>query len=131
MTHRERILAVLKGGKPDIIPCWGECGMDVTVLKEIYPPKTGDRVADSIKVAELFNNSVCDIGLNLGIETISRDSNHHTYQYETGAIWHEIYNNTYCREAIYYPINKPEDTLTLKITEVSSPDRLEKATGII
>ena len=57
MTHRERVLAVLAGEKPEVVPCLGECPMDVTVFRDLMPPSTGDAVRDAIRFAEFFDNA--------------------------------------------------------------------------
>ena len=109
MNHRERIFAVLKGEVPDVIPSLGECPMDVTCLKGLLPESRGDIIADGISEAEFYDNSSLGVNIGPATETISRSENHHTYRYETGAVWHERYNPTYCRELIKFPINSIED----------------------
>ena len=109
MNHRERVFAVLRGEIPDIIPSFGECPMDVTCLKEILPKPTGNYIIDAIREAEFYDNSSLSIGIGPKVETISKSNNHHTYRYETGAVWHESYKPTFCRQALEYPINVIED----------------------
>jgi len=109
MNHRERINAILKGEIPDIIPSFGECPMDVTCIKGILPEPTGDIIIDGIKDAEFYDNSCICVNVGPNVETISRSENHHTYRYETGAVWHESYNPTFCREPVKFPINDVED----------------------
>ena len=92
--------------------CWSECPMDVTVFRDVMQPASGDYPTDLIKQAEFFDNSVCSFGIGINSETISRDDDHHTYRYETGAIWREQYRPTFCREALAYPVNYTEDALT-------------------
>jgi len=125
VPHRERVIAVLKGEKPEEIPSLGETPMDVTVFRELMPPATGDAVKDAIRQAEFFDNSAVGVGLGLRTETISRDETHHTYRYETGAVWHESYQPTFCREATEFPVNSPEEALTFQMPDVADPGRLD------
>ena len=47
-NHREQVIAVLKGEKPQVIPLLGECPMDVTVFRNMFPAPSGDPVRDAI-----------------------------------------------------------------------------------
>jgi hypothetical protein len=122
MTRREQAIAILKGEKLDVIPSYGECPMDVTVGK-ILPEPTGDRIQDLIAIAEFMDNVTVGTGIGLKTETISRDDTHHTYRYETGAVWHESYVPTFNREATEYPINTPEEALNFTMPDPWEPDR--------
>ena len=124
-THRETVIAVLNGDRPDIIPCLGECPMDVTVFADLLPPPTDDPVRDAIGQAKFFGNSAVGVGLGLRQETVSRDEDHHTYRYETGAVWHESYRPTFCREATAFPINSPEEALHFEMPDAWTPDRFD------
>lgn len=112
----------MNGEKPDVIPCYGECPMDVTVSRDLAPKRTGDPVRDGIAVAECFGNSA--VGAWVGVmkqETISRDESHHTYRFESGAVWHEHYQPTFYREATVFPISTPEEALRYEMPEVNDP----------
>ena len=109
MTHRERVLAVLRGEPTDSIPSLGECPMDVTCLQDILPEEGNDIVDNAIRMAEFFDNSAIVDGISPRAETISKAEDHHTYRYETGAVWHESYAPTFCREALAFPLNDPAD----------------------
>jgi uroporphyrinogen decarboxylase len=126
MTHRERILAVLRGEPVDRIPLLGECPMDVTVFKTLLPPPTGNPIRDEIAEAEFFDNSALTLGIGLNAETISRDETHHRYRYETGSVWHEVYQPTFNRDALEFPINTPEEALAFKMPDVHAPGRYDK-----
>lgn len=127
MTHREKITAVLNGEKPETIPLYLECPMDVTVFRDLMPKPAGHQVNDGIAFAEFFGNSAVDAaGISLNTETMSKDENHHTYRYETGAVWHESYKPTFCREAVEFPVNSPGEALNYKMPEANRPDRLDE-----
>ena len=55
-NHREQVIAVLKGEKPQVIPLLGECPMDVTVFRNMFPAPSGDPVRDAIEMAQFFDN---------------------------------------------------------------------------
>ena len=125
MTHRERIFSVIHGEMPDVVPCWGECPMDVTVFRDIMPEMCGDPIKDLITHNEFFDNSVISpVGVGLAQETISQDNDHHIYRYETGAVWRECYNPTFSREAVSYPINDPVEALKYSMLDAGSPEKL-------
>lgn len=126
MTHRERVIAVLEGQKPEIIPCLGEVPMDVTVTRKLISNGTGYIVEDQIRNARFFGNSACEVGIELKQETLERDGNKHIYRYETGAVWHESYDPTFCREALSFEINNPEDTFKFRMPEVDSGGRFDR-----
>jgi len=109
MTHRDRVMAVLSGETPDVIPSLGECPMDATSLKGLAPEPTGDPVADAIREAEFYDNSSLEVGVSPRVETISRDDSHHLYRYATGAVWRASYSPVFCREMVDYPIKAPAD----------------------
>lgn len=124
-SHRERVIAVLRGEEPNIIPCLGECPMDVTVFRDLMPPPTGDPIRDAIARAEFFDNSALGVGLGMRQETISRDEDHHTYRYETGAVWRESYRPTFCREMLEFPIHSPSDALAFEMPDAMEPSRAD------
>lgn len=131
MNHRERIIAVLKGEKPDMIPSYRECPMDVTVFRDLLPPATGDLIADQLNMARFFDNSACNIciggqGIGLRMETLSKDDNQHTYRFETGSVWHESYQPVFCREATSFPIETPEDVFSYQMPDAYAPGRFDK-----
>lgn len=121
MTHREMVLKTLRGEGIPVIPSYGECPMDVTVLDDILPKPSGDRTLDAIAHAEFYGNSSIRCGVVLKRETVSKDKSHHRYRYETGAVWHESYEPAFCREALEYPINTPDD-----VFRFSMPDPEER-----
>ncbi|NSW91003.1 MAG: hypothetical protein HPY74_10110 [Firmicutes bacterium] len=125
MTHREKVIAVIKGEKINIIPSLGECPMDVTVLKNLLPKSTGNVVKDQINFATFFDNSAVDVGIGINQKTISRDETHHKYMYETGSVWLEKYVPTFCREALQFPINSPEEAFTYKMPDANEEKRLD------
>ena len=124
MTHREQVLAVLNGQAPPVIPCLGECPMDVTV-DTLAPRPKGDFVADTIACAEFFDNSAVEIHLTPTEKTLSRDETHRRYRYETGAVWKEIYQPSFNREPVSFPINSPEDVLHFEMPDAADPARAD------
>jgi hypothetical protein len=125
MTDAENIQAVLAGEILDVIPGYREVPMDVTALKSFLPVETGDPVKDMINFANTFDNSVCTVGLIVDRETLSKDESHHTYRYETGAVWHESYSPTFCREAIEFPINAPADAVAYTMDEIRTVENCD------
>jgi uroporphyrinogen decarboxylase len=127
MTEREKVLAVLRGERIGSIPILSECPMDVTALRGVWPEPTDDPVRDRIAESVLCGNS--SVGVYFGIEskTLSRDANHHEYRYETGAVWRESYQPTFCREALEFPINTPEDAMMFTMPDASAIGRLDEA----
>lgn len=121
MTHRERIIEVLEGRLPDVIPCYGETPMDVTVFRSIMPPPSGNWIEDEIRNAEFFGNGSLGIGIGIGQTTLSRDDDSHTYRYDTGAVWRESYKPVFCREAISFPVNEPEDAFGYHMISARDP----------
>jgi len=126
MTHRENVIAALRGEKPEVIPCLGECPMDVTVFRKLMPPQTSDPIKNGINFACFFDNSAVGIGIGLKEETLSRDANHHIYRYETGSVWRESYRPTFCREATSFPVNFPDEALRYKMPEVTASGRFDR-----
>lgn len=124
-THRERVVAVIEGERPDRIVCLGECPMDVTVFRDLMPVGTGDAFADAIRRAEFFGNSAVGVGIGVRSTTLSRDDSHHLYRYETGAVWREDYAPTFCREALEFPVNSPEDTERFTMPDACDPGRVD------
>lgn len=127
MTEREKIIAVLNGQIIDEIPIYREGPMDVTVLNELVP---GDYEASPEKLMEytsFFGNGTAWLGIDMESETISKDAGHHTYRYETGAVWHESYNPVFCREALAYPVNEPEDTFGFRFSDAGFTTRFDRA----
>lgn len=125
MTHREKVIAVLAGEKPDVIPSYHEVPMDVTVFRDLLPEETGDATADRIAHARFFDNSAVAVDCHVRSETVSRDERHHRYRYETGAVWHESYDPTFCREAISFPIERPADVSGYEMPDAGAADRLD------
>ena len=125
-TKRERVIEVLRGGKPPYIPSLGECPMDVTVTKSLLPPSSGDYIKDLITDAEFFDNSAAGIGIGVSSKTLSRDKSHHTYEYETGAVWTERYDPTYNREALRFPVNLPEEAFNFKMPAFDDGKRFDR-----
>ncbi|MCD4823374.1 MAG: hypothetical protein K8S55_02100 [Phycisphaerae bacterium] len=126
MTHREQIIAVINGEKPDVIPLYLESPMDVTVFRDLMPQPTGDWIADGLAQTNFFDNCTCNVGIGISSETISKDDDHHCYRYETGAVWHESYRPTFCREATEFPINSPEDAMKFEMPDANKPGRLDE-----
>lgn len=119
MTHRERVIAVLNRQPVDIIPSLGEVPMDITCLEELFSDLTGDEVRDQIMIARFFDNSGVDLDLELPKSIIKKDDSQCIYQYPTGAVWRESYDPVFCREAIQYPINEPEDVYDFEMPEIN------------
>jgi len=126
MNHREKIIAVVKGGDPGIIPSYRECSMDVSSLKGLLPKSSGDHIEDSIRLAEFFDNSVCSVSIGIMNETISRNENHHIYRCETGVVWEEHYKPTFFKHARDFPVNSPSEALDFKMPEVKNKKRYDK-----
>ena len=116
---------MLNGEKLDVIPSYGEIPMDVTVVRDRMPKPTGDPVRDAISHAEFFDNTTVEVGIGVRRETISRDEGHHRYRYETGAVWRESYEPTFCREAESFPINSPEDAFKYEMIDAYEPGRFD------
>ena len=125
MTRREQVIAVLRGEKPEVIPSYFEVPMDVTVLADLLPPRTGDGVADELAEAEFFDNACVAVALGVAHETISKDEDHHRYRCATGSVWHESYNPTFCREAISFPIDAPQDALKYEMPDPVTAGRFD------
>lgn len=118
MTHRERVIAVLQKRPVDIIPSLGEQPMDITGFQNLFPQMTGDEVDDQLMIAAFFDNSAVDLDLEFKRTTLIKNENEHIYSYETGAVWRESYKPTFCREAIRYPINRPEDAFSFSMPPI-------------
>jgi len=112
---------VLNGKTPDVVPSLMECAMDVTCLVGLLPQPTGSPIIDGIRMAEFYDNSCVSVGVGPGSETISRNSDHHTYRYETGAVWRESYVPVFCREALQYPINDISDINGFTMPNAADP----------
>jgi len=125
--HRERVMAVLRGETPDIIPLFREAPMDVTAFSNLLPSLTGDRFRDELAFARFFDNASCAVGVPVRRSTRSRDQAHHCYEYETGAVWREDYTPTFCRTPIHFPVNTPDDTVHYTMIEACAPGRLDEA----
>jgi len=125
MTPRDRVVAVLNGQKPSVIPSLSETPMDVTVFSDLLGPTTGDGVQDAIRQAEFFDNSAVGIGLGIKQQSISKDERCHRYRYETGAIWREEYEPTFCREPLSFPINSPHEALHFQMPDANQADRFD------
>ena len=126
ISHRERVIAVLKGAKPQVIPLLGECPMDVTVFRNMFPAPSGDRVRDDVAFARFFDNSAVGVGIGLLADDISKDENQRTYRYETGAVWHESYKPTFCRELTSFPVQTPEQAMKFRMPDVNLPARFDE-----
>lgn len=118
---RDRVLTVLRGDVPDMIPSFGEGPMDVTCLRGVMPEPTGDPVRDAIRTTEFFDNACIDLDVGLRVEALEASSRQRIYKYETGAIWRESYQPTFCREAIKFPINHPEDVSGFRMPNPRPP----------
>jgi len=118
MTHRERVIAVLQRRPVDVIPSLGEQPMDITGFAKLFPDMTGDEVDDQIRIASFFDNSATDLDLELKKTTITQTDAEFVYSYETGAVWRESYQPTFCREAVRYPINNPEDAFSFQMPAI-------------
>ena len=131
MTNREMIINVLEGKKPSVIPSFNEVPMDVTVVKALMPEDSGDGVKDLVSHAEFFKNSaISAMGIGVPVKTISKDDKHHRYRYETGAVWREEYDPTFCREAESFTINSPEDAINYTMIDANDPDRLDQKAAV-
>ena len=126
MTRRESVIAVLRGGKPPVIPSFGECPMDATVLAGLIPPGSGDAADDAMAYTDFFDNCVANVHLGVSQTTLSRDKNHHMYEYETGAVWTERYTPVFCREATRYPVNSPEEAFTFTMPVFDDGKRFDR-----
>lgn len=126
INHRERVITVLNGEKPQIIPLLGECPMDVTVFKNMFPGPTGEPVRDAIEMARFFDNSAVDVGIGLLEDDICKDENQRIYRYETGAVWHESYKPTFCRELVSFPVKTPEQAMKFRMPDVNLPARFDE-----
>jgi uroporphyrinogen decarboxylase len=125
MNCREQVLAVVAGEKPEVIPTLGEGFMDVTVAKELGLVSTGDWLQDQIAEAELLRKNDLTVHAGVNYRTLEKDEHHHLYEYETGACWLEKYTPTFCREAVKYPVNEPEDVKRLTFPDFHDPRRYE------
>lgn len=118
MTHRERVLAVLNRKPVDVIPSLGEVPMDITCLEGVFKNLTGDEVQDQITIARFFDNSAVDLDLELQKKIIKKDETECIYEYPTKAVWRESYSPVFCRGAIQYPIQEPEDIYSFQMPEI-------------
>ncbi|HPQ48176.1 MAG TPA: uroporphyrinogen decarboxylase family protein [Clostridia bacterium] len=125
MTEREKIIAVLNGEIIDEIPIYREGPMDVTVLSDLVPEDYESSPEKLMEYTSFFGNGSTWIGIDMEQETISRDEKHHTYRYETGAIWHESYDPVFCREALAYPVNEPEEALGFRFSDEGFTTRFD------
>lgn len=129
ISPRDQIKEVLRGKLPAQIPILQETPMDVTVRKimdTIMPPVTGNEMTNIENYHRfLGNTSICQ-GITLMQDTLSRDKGHHRYRYETGAIWREDYDVTFCREAESFPINSPDDIASFRMPIVDIPERIDR-----
>lgn len=125
INHRERVIAVLNGEKPPIIPLHGECSMDVTVFRNMFP-STGDPVRDAIENARFFDNSAINVSIGLLEEDIRNDETQRIYRFETGAVWHENYKPTFCRELLSFPVKTPEQAMNFRMPDVNLPARFDE-----
>ena len=126
MTRREQVVAVLRGELLEAVPSYFEVPMDVTVFRDLLPPRTDDEVADELAQAAFFDNAAVCVSLHIAHETISRDDDHHKYRYATGATWHESYNPTFCREPVSFPIDAPEDALRFEMPDPVTAGRFDE-----
>ena len=117
MSKRELIKSVLRGEKPDVIPCWKETPMDATVRQCINITGSDDPFLSSVAEAEFFDNCVISTFVGFERETIHRDENHHIYRYPTGAVWEEVYKPTFFREALSFPINEPSEAFGFEMPD--------------
>ncbi len=124
-TKREEVLKVIAGETPEIIPTIAEGFMDVTVARALGNFPTGDGLKDEIALTELVKKNDLTVGTNMNPRTIEQTSDHRIYEYEGGAQWIEKYKPTFCREAIKYPVNQPEDIGNLKLPDYHDPSRYE------
>jgi hypothetical protein len=124
MTPRDKITAVIKGEILSEIPVYREGPMDVTVLEGLIkdPEESAENMIDYTK---FFKSCVTYLGIDMESKTLSKDKNHHLYTYETGAIWRESYNPTFCREAEKYPVNIPSDALSFRFSDAGFKERFD------
>jgi hypothetical protein len=122
MTRRDQVRAIVRGELPGRVPTFLECPMDATVYRDFGIAPTGDPAADAIAEAELFENLAVSVALVPGMETLERDGSHHLYRYETGAVWREQYVPTFCREALRFPVNAPEEARAFRMPPVKARD---------
>jgi len=115
INKREEVLKVLKGEKPFIVPTIAEGFMDVTVSKKLGFKAPDGPIEGSIAYADFLGNFDVTVGLGPRIKVLKETKEEKIYQYETGAIWRESYKPTFCREAIEFPINSPEDAFKFKM----------------
>lgn len=123
MKPRDKILAVLRGEILDEIPCYMEACMDKTVAEELYAGADGD----SIQRAKVLDNCAVYYGMGFNQKTLSQSDVERVYQYETGAIWREVFSPNFSREAISYPVNTPEEALAYRLPSAKDPARINDA----
>jgi uroporphyrinogen-III decarboxylase len=125
LNKREQVLAVVAGERLEEIPTIAEAFMDVTVTKALGIAATGDWFKDQLAEAELLQKNDLTVGASVASRTMQKDDKHHLYEYETGTRWLEQYDPTFCREAVKYPVNKPEEVSDLKFPDFHDPKRYE------
>ncbi|MBE9569317.1 MAG: hypothetical protein IMF11_01710 [Proteobacteria bacterium] len=118
INRREEVWEVLKGEKPVVVPTIAEAFMDVTVVKQLGFKAPDDPIEGRIARADFLGNFDVCLGLSPGMKVFKETEEERVYQYETGAVWHESYEPTFCREAIKFPINSPEEAFEFKMPPV-------------
>ena len=117
-NKRDEVRKVLKGEKPVIIPTIAEAFMDVTVAEKLGFKASDDPIGGPVAYADFLGNFDVSVGLGPKTEVLKKTEKEKVYQYETGAVWHESYKPTFCREAIKFPINSPEEAFEFKMPQV-------------
>jgi hypothetical protein len=127
-NKRDEVLKVLKGEKPLVIPTIAEAFMDVTVARHLGFKPADDPVEGPVAYSDFLGNFDVSVGLSPKIDVLKQTKEEKLYQYETGAVWHESYHPTFCREPVKFPINSPQDAFDFTMPSVhwddTIPDRV-------
>jgi hypothetical protein len=118
IIKREEVWKVLKGERPTVVPTIAEAFMDVTVAEKLGFKPLDDPIEGRVAYADFLGNFDVSVGLGPKTEVFRKTEKEKVYQYETGAVWHESYKPTFCREAIKFPINSPEEAFEFRMPPV-------------
>ena len=118
IIRREQVRKVLKDERPTVVPTIAEAFMDVTVAEKLGFKPLDDPIEGPVAYADFLGNFDVSVGLGPKIEVLEKTEKEKVYQYETGAVWHESYKPTFCREAIKFPINSSEEAFEFKMPPV-------------